>query len=388
MELKAYLRILRRWWWVLALSIVVTFSASTVWTSRQPLVYETKSTFVIRPRAAEVIVADEFVRTLDMLSRRVEINTTFAEVANSKLIRRLAISSLNLSSEKQSGLSVDARVIGGTNILEIKVQGRYPDAVRDFASAVGVETVNYVQKLYDVFQLEPLDGSELPVRPISPNQVFNQLLGGLLGLSLGIGLVFLLEYLRAAPPEKMSSFNILNRETGAYNKAYFMFRLWQEMSRAKRNKYELSVGLLKLEMSPDTEDPAALSSSNDALRLVKAIAERTLREEDILAYVDNATFALLLPDTAGPAAIELMERLKSSISEITYEDSPGSHSLQVQCVAGAAAYQRKNIKQEKFFEQAQEALEQARRDSQKEVVLYAARSTTKKVTAHDPLSLS
>ena len=159
-------------WWLLIVPLLITVLLTYVLTSRITKIYETSSTYVIRPRS-ELILDDEFVKALDTVSRRIEINTTFAEVAKSDLIKDAAIAQLDLSKEERQKLSANASVLAGTNILEIRAQGKDPELVRDFAVAVGVETVYYVGDLYDVFELEPLDNATVPEEPSSPNMLFN-----------------------------------------------------------------------------------------------------------------------------------------------------------------------------------------------------------------------
>ncbi len=362
MEVRAYLAILLKRWWIILIAFAVVFAATFYFTSRQPQLYETKATFIIRPRS-EIVVEDEFVRTLDLVSRRVEINTTFAEVANSRAIKRLAIERLQLPTEAQEGLSITGRVIGGTNVLEIAAQGRDPEVARDFANAVGAETVSYVQRLYDVFQLELLDEATTPRNPVSPNLPLNLALGTLLGLALGTGLVFLIEYLKA-PEVQRDSFNIIDRETGAYNKSYLIHRLWQEMSRARRNEYPLSLGIIRIEL----QDLNGHDSSHylaDALRLVKILAEKSLREEDVMARFGRETFALLLPDTDELNANLLIDDLRTLIGSIDYDMGGANGKLQIGTTAGVVAYENQHIKHDQFLDKAVQAFIAAMMERQK-----------------------
>ena len=88
MELKDYVRIVRKRWWV----VVATFAATTlltiVFVSAQPSVYESKATLVVQPSTS---ISDDAVRAIDILSRRVEITTTYANIAESRLIKDRAI---------------------------------------------------------------------------------------------------------------------------------------------------------------------------------------------------------------------------------------------------------------------------------------------------------
>ena len=373
MEIRAYLRILKRRWWVLLICLGITVAASLAFSLSQPAVYGTTTTYIIRPRTATG-AQEDFVKTLDMVSRNSEISSTFSEVANSKYIRQAAIMQLALTPEKLKGLTVDAKVIGGTNILELNVQGQDPVVVRDFANVVGSEFVSYIGKLYDVFDLELLDEAGLPKQPVESSLVINLIMGATLGLVLGMGLIFLFEYFQA-PAESAGSFNIIDRETGAYNKSYFMLRLWQEMSRAKRNKYPLSLGLIKVEV----EEIVDYASSTDldqieAMRVVKLFADQSLREEDILARFDQDIYAVLLPDLQGEKAKAIVETLLARINSITLDASDRDGGLKIMGIAGVVSNINTRTPQEQFLKQALSALENPDREADGKVIMLSEKA--------------
>lgn len=356
MEIKIYTRILLKRWRLILAGFLVVFLSALFLTFRQPYIYEAQATFVMRPRS-EFIVDDEFVRALDVVSRRVEINTTFAEVVGSKLIKNQAIESLDLSTQERQDLSVSGRVIGGTNILEITAEGRSPTVVRDFTNAVGAQTVDYVASLYDVFELEPLDEASAPRSPVKPNPTLNLMLGAIFGLVLGSGLAFLLEYLER--PHKVNEhFNIIDRESGAYNKTYLMHRLWQEISRAKRNKCPLAIGMIRVEIG-DTESRDANYSQAEALRLVKILVAPLLRREDIIARFDNNTLAILLVEMTEPQARSFMEELNLGILSVPQDVGGQNGELVMNSTVSAVSYDNNRMKQSRFMEQVIQGLEEA-----------------------------
>jgi capsular polysaccharide biosynthesis protein len=352
MELRIYYQILRRRWWIPLLTFAIVFLATLALSSRQSDMYESRATFVIRPRS-EIVLDDEFVRALDIVSRRIEINTTFAEVANSRLIRESAVRQLELPPEKQQGLAVSGRVIGGTNILQITVQSTDRVVARDFANAVGVEIVNYVQSLYDVFELQPLDEANLPASPMRSRLMLNLALGAILGLGLGISLVFTLDYLQS-PPQERDAFNIIDRETGVYNKSYLVHRLWQEVRRAQRNKYPLAIGMIKVE-AIDAEEVYSPRDQTESLRLIRILTHKSLREEDILARFDHNTLAILLPDMTEKKAKQFMGNLRLSISSVC--EDVGNGKLQLKSTVQAVAFPNQATRQERFLTQLFHALE-------------------------------
>jgi len=226
MESKTYLHILARKWRIILASFLITFIATVVFTYTQPAAYQATGTYIVRVGAT---FQDDrgFVSALDTLSRRVEIASTYAEVTSSRMIRNLAADALGLSLEQREQLSVDSRLIAGTNILEIAVEGHDPTLVRDFTNAVGAQTVAYVQKLYETYELEPLDEAVLPRSPIKPDKALNLTLGGFFGLILGVGLALFAEYLRSG-----SAPYPVQREPEAAMRTpvQLMFKLQQELA--------------------------------------------------------------------------------------------------------------------------------------------------------------
>jgi diguanylate cyclase (GGDEF)-like protein len=299
-------------------------------------------------------VSDDIVRALDIVSRRVEINTTFAEVATSRLIKRQAIDRLGLSPTEQQGLSISARVVGGTNVMEITAEGHDPLVVRDFANAVGAETVNYVSRLYDVYELEPLDEANAPGRPSQPNMLMNLVLGSALGLAFGAGLVFLLKYLETATAEK-ESFNIIERETDAYTRSYLLHRLWPEISRARRSKRPLSLGLIRLETGNEL-DPDHMHNHAAVMRQAKTAVERVLREEDVLARFDHNTFAVLLPDTTARQAQNLLNKAMARVRALSQHANDSKQAPDVSALLGMATYEDNRTEPEQFLDEALKSL--------------------------------
>jgi capsular polysaccharide biosynthesis protein len=194
MELRNYLRIFVRKLWIILPVFLLTLAATVFYTSQQRPVYTARTTFIARLNR-NFIDNKSDASALDILSRRTEIATTFSEVAKSRRIKFYAGEQLGLSIEQRKFLSVDSRLVAGTNIIEISTEGPNPDLVTDFTNALGTVTIEYVNNLYEAFELVPLDEAITPTSPSRPKKTFNYLLGAVVGLSLGLGLAFLAESL-------------------------------------------------------------------------------------------------------------------------------------------------------------------------------------------------
>lgn len=369
MELKIYLRILLRKWWIVLPIFLITFTATVAFAFTQESIYKVTATFIITPTGSFGDIKS-FASGLDMLSRRTEIANTYAEVAASWLIKQEAADELNLSWDQWKGFSVNSQLLAGTNVLKIMVEGSDPVLVRDFANMVGAKTIDYVQELYEVYDLRPLDQAGLPSSPVKPNRVLYLALGAILGLALGVGLAFLSEYLQT-PLEGMTDFGIFDNETGAYNERYFRQRLGEEMSRARRNKYPLSLALMNVDQLEVMGTSFSSQVRSEALRKVAVFLKQYLREEDILARLDGTVFAFLLPDMPGEKAKAVIEKLQTRIAWTPLEMEKSGVKLNLSGAAGVVACQQNGTAQDEFLAKANHALQQAEAAGYSKVCLLA-----------------
>lgn len=357
MELLAYVRILVRRWWIILPTVALTLLLTYMLTDRQDPVYETQTTLVMRPITANIADQKDIASVVNILSQRIEINTTYAEVAQSKLIKQMAAENLGLTADERKGVSVSSRVLPSTNILQISVSGSDPVLIQQYANAISAETQRYVGGLYDVFELEPLDAAAVPNNPTSPDMALNLAVGGVLGLLLSLMLAFLSEYLSTAtrPP---AQFDIIDPQTGVYSKEFFMVRLQQEMSRAKRNQYKLSVALIRVghnQVLNRSERPIPM----EALRAVGTLLVDCVRAEDVLAHFGDRTFALLLPDLVGAKAQNLLEDVQIEIAKIPLQQAGTPEPLHLRGAIGVSAYQNYDVEIEELLDQAFQALQKA-----------------------------
>jgi diguanylate cyclase (GGDEF)-like protein len=354
MELRIYFNILLKKWWIVIPAFLVTLTAGIVFTYTQTPIYSATATYVVVPSSSFEDVRS-FTNGLATLSQRAEIANTFAEIASSRRIRRLAFSSLSLESGQDYSTSSTLR--RGTNIIEVSAKGPDPVIARELANAVGAISEEYMQGLYEVFRLVPLDEATIPVNPVSPKRFNNLVLAILFGLVLGGGLAFLAEYLEA-PLTSAVSVNIIDDGTGVYNKEYFLRRLSEEMVRAKRNRYPLSLALMQVDNLSMLKGASSTKVRAELLRQIAMLTGQYLREEDIVAYLESDIFALLLPDMTGENAKALMEYLHTRIAWTPFESSNGL-KFNLKSFIGITSYSYNGISRDELITQARQALQLA-----------------------------
>ena len=356
MELKAYIQILLKKWWIVLPVFLVTLTVTVVLTYTEIPIYRSSATFIIGLGSSVDDVRDT-TNVLGLLSSREAIGGTYAEIAQSQTTKQSAVELLGLDSIR--GYPVSSKILAGSNILEITVEGPNPAIVRDLANAVGAKTIENGGKVYPTYILSVLDPATLPTGPISPVKSRNLLLGAVFGLILGGGLAFLSEYLTSDRFQEVAAMNIMDVETGAYNKRYFLQRLNQEMIRAKRNRYPLSMALIRIEKLEMLEEANNSLVRNEFLRQLVGRLNQYLREEDLLAYLEDNTFAILLLDTSGENAKSIVEYFQTRIAWTDFNSEISDIKLSLASTAGVVTYNHNGIIQEEFIAQARRALQLA-----------------------------
>ena len=197
MERKSPIQTLARRWWIGLLVLLITVGVTAYLTSRQAPRYDAKVTYVTKLNET-ITSGRDITSAVDALNRQPAILTTYSEVAKSQIIKNRAAQTLGFFGNELRRLTVNSRVIAGTNMLEISVEGESPVLVRDYANALGAETSSYANSLYTTYQLDLLDEAQLPNRPVSPNLTINLIAGTILGLFLGFTAMLLSVWLTGA----------------------------------------------------------------------------------------------------------------------------------------------------------------------------------------------
>jgi capsular polysaccharide biosynthesis protein len=210
-ELRRYLEVSRRWWWLVSLALLATAAVTVASVASQTPAYQSSATFLVRPRSED---ASEDARAFDAVIRGVTINTTYASIASSELIRDRAEERMDPQARADE-MSVSAKVLTDTNIVSLSVKGPDADHVLALTEAISAEAIEYVIGLSDVYVLQPLDEPTRAASPIATNRTLTISIGVVLGLALGVGLALLVEYLRKGQPVPGSGDAAVHRQEEA-----------------------------------------------------------------------------------------------------------------------------------------------------------------------------
>lgn len=135
--------------------------------------------------------------------------------------------------------------------------------------------------------------------------------------------------------EKMKRLGLTDPLTAINNRRFFDQRLVEEVELARRNADTLSCILLDIDFFKRVNDDYGHQTGDQVLMGVAALIRAQMRTTDVLARYGGEEFSALLAHTPENEAIEVAERIRSSIAEHTFSDSDG-HSFSVTISIGVA----------------------------------------------------
>lgn len=197
MELRDYLRIVRRRWTLILVCVVVAVGvAAGVTFSMTPQYASSAKLFVSTTPSSS---GEAYQGSLFSAQRVM----SYADLVNGQELSRRVIDETGLAMEPtELAGKISASVVPETVILQITVEDDDPQQAQQLTQAVAVELTEFVDELETPpgrsrapIKASIVDSASFPTTPVSPQPVRNLGLAGVLGLLLGLGLAVLRELL-------------------------------------------------------------------------------------------------------------------------------------------------------------------------------------------------
>ena len=368
MELNLYLQMIRRGWWLVALTALIALTTSLGASFLVTPQYEVVARFIITPGAIGESSPQTILNGLNTINNQ-SVMETYAEVMNSDRIYNDSLAFLQLQPDDLKDYSYESVVLPSSSILELSVKGPDPQLAADIANAVGYQTINFTRRLNQVINLDFLDLATPSTVPYSPQPLRNAALATALGLIGGLVLVIVREQLRASL-ETFRQRVHLDNETGVYTKKYFSRLVEDELARHPDDV--LSIGIVELGGLRDIIDTFPIAALQRILQRVTESLRKELRGNDIIGRWNEISFIVMLPNTPGMAATRIFERIFQVLSEAVKLEQ-FNMVVHLDSHIGGAEYGN-NITAQELFEKSNSALEQARRDNEMPIYVWEMKS--------------
>lgn len=125
-----------------------------------------------------------------------KLAVTYGKIITSRAVLNEVIKDLKLDMEYgELSKSVNVSAVSDTQIISITVQDTNPKKAMDIANAIPKIFTEEAKRITKANGVEVIDKAVLPQSPVKPNKVMNVAIATVLGLMIGLFVVFLLEYM-------------------------------------------------------------------------------------------------------------------------------------------------------------------------------------------------
>jgi len=179
-------------WVIILITIMSVLISGVVTFFILPPIYETSTTMMVS-RAQDITETN--LQYQDILISHRLVNT-YREITTSNRVLHRVIDLLGIemtADEVREKVSVTS--LRDTEIIRISVENTDPAFASNMANAIAQVFMEEVVDIMRIENVHIIDEARLPEYPIRPQPLLNIAVAGVLGFMLGLGLVFLIEYL-------------------------------------------------------------------------------------------------------------------------------------------------------------------------------------------------
>ena len=191
-DLKELLYMMRIRWWIIGLVFIMAVTASA-YVSFQVLepVYASRTSLFVGKEETNIGPV-----SLSDLNLGQSLVSDYREIIRSRLVAREAIEELNLDMPISSFQSrININTVSDARVFSIGFESTDPQLAADAANTLAAILIDKAAEIIEIDSVQVIDHAEVPINPIKPNKTMNLAIAGVLGIMLGVFLVFLLEYL-------------------------------------------------------------------------------------------------------------------------------------------------------------------------------------------------
>jgi len=169
---------------------------------------------------------------------------------------------------------------------------------------------------------------------------------------------------------------ITDKQTGLYERSYFMRQLEIEIKRSLRQKYSLTLIMIHIRLSEMGDDKFGDLTLDQIMKRYGKLVKGCIRDEDLATYFRDKEFAIAMPFLDRNNALSTTRRIQEAIviHELLPRESAESSALKVS--SGIAICPDNASTAGELIEKANAALGKAKKEGDGEICEWEERSTT------------
>jgi len=159
--------------------------------------------------------------------------------------------------------------------------------------------------------------------------------------------------------------------TGLKTRGYFEQQLELEFKRSERRKEHIALLMIDIDHFKQLNDTHGHHVGDQVLRDVSAILMKDMREVDTVARYGGEEFVIVLPETNGPGALLVAERLRKAVEQAKFFAGSPDRVERLSISIGIAIYDSDAQFKRDLIEFADTALYAAKAGGRNQVRLYS-----------------
>jgi diguanylate cyclase (GGDEF)-like protein len=159
--------------------------------------------------------------------------------------------------------------------------------------------------------------------------------------------------------------------TGLKTRGYFEQQLDLEIKRSERKKTHFALLMIDIDFFKQLNDHYGHHVGDQVLRDVASILMKDMREVDTVARYGGEEFVIVLPETAGPGATLVAERLRRGVEQAKFFAGTPTAVERLTISIGIAVFDQDAQFKRDLIEFADAALYAAKANGRNRVMMYS-----------------
>jgi diguanylate cyclase (GGDEF)-like protein len=169
---------------------------------------------------------------------------------------------------------------------------------------------------------------------------------------------------------RLETLAITDPVTGLTNHRYFQEKIREEIQRAQRHERLLSLMMIDVDHFKKFNDLFGHPEGDKALAQISRLLKSATRTGDSVSRYGGEEFALILPETGKPAALDVADRIRRDLENVSVGGVPESPHL-VTLSLGVSNFPEDATSAESLIEAADQALYQAKKLGRNRVEVFS-----------------
>ena len=166
---------------------------------------------------------------------------------------------------------------------------------------------------------------------------------------------------------QVTDLSLTDALTGLQNRRYFDLFLKNELERSRRFMRGLAIIIIDIDHFKTYNDAFGHPAGDEALKYVARCLQENRRRADVVARIGGEEFAVILPETNNSGALEVAQKMCSSVASIS------ALKRQVTVSLGITELGDRECSSETLVEEADQALYEAKRSGRNKVCVFESR---------------